>query len=353
MLHLCLVELASNALGDDLPVSPGATALDGSLGERVAGVELAGSPAGPAEVNVRVLVEGVELLAKHGQAAGVVGTAGLGEDGEALVGAEPVAEGGEGCDVVGGAGGGGAGAIGVEVLVDVEDEVVGAAVEVGDLVKSGGGAVVDEGAGVGPLVAGEEELVLGGAGLADGGDGGLDGRGPGVDGDIVLKESRSVRRREYRDAEAWSSHGDTYRLVHEAKGDLVVALVLGSNLRPKAGELSVSGTALANDLAVPAGVVVDVDNAESSAGGQAVLDLGVVDSPVGGAKGAADRLVDEELPADGDTEGVEAVVRDEVVHLVEAILAGSLAGARAASAISAAAEVETGDLCDVLAINRF
>lgn len=89
----------------------------------------------------------------------------------------------------------GAGAVGVEVLVDVEDEVVGGAVEVGDLVEGGGGAVVDEGAGVGPLVAGEEELVLGGAGLADGGDGGLDGRGPGVDGDIVL-EGESVRRKD-------------------------------------------------------------------------------------------------------------------------------------------------------------
>ena len=149
-----------------------------------------------------------------------------------------------------------------------------------------------------------------------------------------------------------SSQEDTYRLVHDAKGDLVVALVLGSNLRPKAGEVSVGGTALANDLAVPAGVVVDVDNAESCAGGQAVLDLLVVDSPVGGAEGAADLVVDEELPADGDAEGVEAVVLDEVVHLVEAILAGRKAGARVASAISAATEVKTGDLCAALAIDR-
>jgi hypothetical protein len=182
-LHLSLVELASNALGDDLPVSPAAAALDGSLSELVAGIELASRPAGPAEVDVRVLVEGIELLAQGGQAAGVVGTTGLGEDGLALVGAEPGAEGVESFDVIGGAGGVGAGAVGVEVLVDVEDQVVGAAVEVGDLGKSGGGAVVDEGAGVGPLVAGEEELVGGGAGL--------DGLGPGVDGDIVL-EGESV-----------------------------------------------------------------------------------------------------------------------------------------------------------------
>lgn len=149
-----------------------------------------------------------------------------------------------------------------------------------------------------------------------------------------------------------SSQEDAYRLVHDAKGNLVVALVLGGNLRPKAGEVSVGGTALANDLAVPAGVVVDVDNAEGSAGGQAVLDLLVVDSPVGGAEGAADLVVDEELPADGDTEGVEAIVLDEVVHLVEAVLAGCEAGARVASAIGAAAEVQTGNLCPMSAIDR-
>lgn len=96
---------------------------------------------------------------------------------------------------------------------------------------------------------------------------------------------------------------------------------------------------------------MDVDNAEGSAGGQAVLDLLVVDSPVSGAEGTADLVVDEELPADGDTEGVEAVVLDEVVHLVEAVLAGCEAGARVASAISTAAEVETGNLCAVLVID--
>jgi hypothetical protein len=196
MLNLSLVELASNALGDDLPVSPGAAALDGSLSELVAGVELASRPAGPAKVDVRVLVKGIELLAERSQAAGVVRATSLGEDGLALVGAEPGAEGVEGFDVVGGAGGVGAGAVGVEVLVDVEDQVVGAAVEVGDLGEGGGGAVVDEGAGVGPLVAGEEELVGGGAGLADGGDGSLDRLGPGVDGDIVL-EGESVQRKVY------------------------------------------------------------------------------------------------------------------------------------------------------------
>ena len=39
----------------------------------------------------------------------------------------------------------GAGSVGVEVLVDIEDEVGGAAVEVGYLREGGAGAVGDEG----------------------------------------------------------------------------------------------------------------------------------------------------------------------------------------------------------------
>jgi hypothetical protein len=58
------------------------------------------------------------------------------------------------------------------------------------------------------------------------------------------------------------------------------------------------------------------------------------------------------LPADGDAEGVEAVVLDEVVHLVETVLVGCKARATVASAIGTAAEVETGDLCGLLVIDR-
>lgn len=58
---------------------------------------------------------------------------------------------------------------------------------------------------------------------------------------------------------------NTHRLVHHAERNFVVALVLGGNLRPKAGELGVGGSALADDLAVPTCVVVDVDDAEGGA----------------------------------------------------------------------------------------
>jgi hypothetical protein len=148
--------------------------------------------------------------------------------------------------------------------------------------------------------------------------------------------------------------GKTYGLVHHTEGDLGVALVLGSNLRPKAGKLDVGRTALANNGAVPAAIVVEVDDAESSAGVQAALDLLIEDSPVGRAEGTADSVVDEVLPADGDTESVEAIVLDEVLHLIETGLARVGVAASAASTVGTAAEVETGDLYDmsVLDSNR-
>lgn len=187
------VELASNALGDDLLVGPAVAVLGGDLGELVASREHASGPTSPAKVDVRVLVNGIELLAKRSQAARVVRATGLSENGLALVGLEPSTKSVEGLNVVGGASGVGAGTVGVEVLVDVEDEVGGGAVEVLDFEESGTGAVRDESGSVGPLVTGEEDLVAGGAGLTDGGHGGLNGGGPGVDVDVVLKGNVSTR----------------------------------------------------------------------------------------------------------------------------------------------------------------
>jgi hypothetical protein len=189
-----LVELASNALGDNVLVGPLAAAEGRGLGKLVAGVEHTSRPAGPAKVDVGVLVHGIELLAEGLQAASIAGATGLGEDGLALVLLEPRAESLEDSDVVGGAGGVGAGSVGVKVLVHVEDEVGGAAVKVGDLGELIAGAVGDEGAGVGPLVAGKENLVLGGTSLADGGHGGLNGGSPALDVNIMLGEM-SVRTR--------------------------------------------------------------------------------------------------------------------------------------------------------------
>ena len=104
----------------------------------------------------------------------------------ALVLAQPVAEVCERIGVVGGAGGVGAAVVGVEVLVHVEDQVCGAAVEVGDFDQSSTGAVRDKGTRRGEVGAGEENLVASSTGLTDCGDGGLDGSGPCVDVQVML-----------------------------------------------------------------------------------------------------------------------------------------------------------------------
>lgn len=138
--------------------------------------------------------------------------------------------------------------------MDVEDEVVLRAVDVCDFGQGLGGAIVDEGGDVCPFVAWEEDGVVSvvGAGFADGRHSGLNGVGPGVNVDVVL--GLLVRR-------YWMCVGRTYWLVHDTKSNLGVVSVLGGDLGPERGELSVRWAALTNDLAVPSGVVVDIDDA--------------------------------------------------------------------------------------------
>lgn len=143
-----------------------------------------------------------------------------------------------------------------------------------------------------PVVTGQQNQVLSGTGLADGGDSSLDGSGPGVD---VLK---------------------IMGLVHDAESNLRLGSILSSQLRPDGSELGVGRTAAAaNNLTVPASVVVEVEDTKGSARVQAVGHLLIVLGEEGGVKGATEVLVDKVLPANGDAESVELVVLDEVVHL--------------------------------------
>ena len=139
----------------------------------------------------------------------------------------------------------------------------------------------------------------------------------------------------------------TYRLVHQAKGDLVVALVLRRNLRPKASELGVRRSSLANDPTVPTGVVVDVNDAKCSAGVQATLDLLVVRGPIVGVQCASEVVVEQELPSDRNAEGVQAVVFSKVLHLIDTDLAGIDDATGLAGSIDCAAEVKAGNLVQV------
>ena len=93
---------------------------------------------------------------------------------------------------------------------------------------------------------------------------------------------------------------------------------------------------------------MDVNNA-TSASSQARLDKRVVLLEIVLVDGARKDVVREELPADGQTEHVEAVVVDKVLHLARAVVAVVLeqrwpGGARGAVAVGVAAEVEAGDV---------
>jgi len=72
----------------------------------------------------------------------------------------------------------------VEVLVQFEDEIIGAAVRVLDFEKSSG--AIREAHGVGPVRWGEEDHLRCGAGATDGCDNGLRGGGPGVHVEVGL-----------------------------------------------------------------------------------------------------------------------------------------------------------------------
>ena len=125
--------------------------------------------------------------------------------------------------------------------------------------------------------------------------------------------------------------------VHKAESNLGLRSILGSKLAPDRSELSVGGTTTAaNNLAVPAGVVVEVEDTELGARVQAVGHLLVVLGKEGAVEVAAEVLVDEVLPANGDTEGVELVILDKVLHLgltggagVDVVTSGSTVGVHA------------------------
>lgn len=224
------VEDTGNALGDNGLILVGASTASGDLGKNIVGSKHTGRPTSPAEVDVRVGHEVVKHIADGSEARLVVGATGLGQQGLAAVAAEPRSELGEACNV-GGRGNAGvvcAAVVRVRVLVNVEDEVGLAAVEVGDLVEGGSGAVVDKqrrvcpgkrvncslylviyGPGNIPVVSGKKNHVLGGSCLADGGNSGLDGGSPGVD---VL---------------------EVVGLVHDGEGNLGLASILAGELRPK------------------------------------------------------------------------------------------------------------------------
>lgn len=132
-------------------------------------------------------------------------------------------------------------------------------------------------------------------------------------------------------------------LVHQAEHNVLLRLVLGSKLRPDIGELGVGGTALADDGAVPARVVVQVENAGRACGKTALNQL-VVRGEESCVKGSAERVLDHVLPAEGQTEDVQLVVASEVLHLGNTAGSGVYEAVVRASTGCVATEVEAGNV---------
>jgi hypothetical protein len=304
---------AAKALGSKRLISRAV----GRQSKHVALVESTSRPANVTKINIAVLVQASNSSTNIRLAASSVATTNLRQDSLTLVGAKPGSKGNERVlDVVAGALGVGTRVVAVEVTVHVEDDLVGRAVGVLDLEerRTAGGGEGTRGCVVG---SGDEDHLGLGTCLADGIYGGLGGVGPG-------------------------GHCEIVGLVHQAESDVLLRCVLGRDLGPDIGELVVSWAALADDLAVPAGVVVEVNEADG-AGGQAALDKLVVGSSDGGVKGTAELASSKMLPADGKTVYVELVILSEMLHLGDSVGTGVNVGSAAGSGC-VASEVETGNV---------
>ena len=182
-----LIELPSDALLDQRLVGPCASTQRRRLSKHIARVEHPGRPTRPSEEHITIAIERLQLLTDHGQAGAIRRpTTRLSQNSLPRVGPEIIAQRLERSHVVMSASSVRTAVVRVEVLMHVEDEVGGAAVEVGDFAESGSRAVLDvvrSGCVVG---AGKEDLLGGGAGFADGCHGGLDGGCPFVDVEVVL-----------------------------------------------------------------------------------------------------------------------------------------------------------------------
>ena len=163
-----------------------------------------------------------------------------------------------------------------------------------------------------------------------------------VEAQVVM--SRSCWRGLVRGWMNETDWGKAYRLVHYAKSDFRVALVLRCELGPETRELRIGRPALTNDSSVPAGVIVDIDDTQRGASVQAALHKLVVVTGVGRVQVPAQLAVDEVLPANRKTESVEVVVLDEMRHLVITGLAGWVGFGDGASPVCPTAEVETSDV---------
>lgn len=203
----------------------------------------------------------------------VHGCTGFRNNGLALVVPQPSREILKGLDVVGGALHVRSRVVDVEILVHVKVQQVGAVVGVCNGSEGSGASARHIRADTGKVGCGQQNHLRRGTGLSHGGDDLLAGLGPDVDVQIV-------------------------GLVHQAKDDLVVLLVVLGNLDPQVDKDIVVDASLADDAAIVPGKVVHVNHAVGAGDETGVNDL-VVGSPVELVQLAVHGVVGDELPCGG------------------------------------------------------
>ena len=247
-----------------------------------------GSPTNPAQPDIVIPVQVAELGTNVSKTASGVAAAGLGEHGFA---AHTAQIGRQWRELVGHAVGDALcrrAALTIEILMRLIDQFVIRPVVVYYAGQSRGRVGLEAADGV-VVGAGEEDHLGLGAVVTDGVDGVLDGGGPG-------------------------GHVEVVRLVHQAEDDVALRGVLLGELSPEIAKLVVRRSALADDAAVPAGVVVHVEDAEG-AGGETRLHELVVGAEEGCVERTAEVVVDKVRPSDGKAEEVEVVIGRKVLHL--------------------------------------
>lgn len=119
--------------------------------------------------------------------------------------------------------------------------------------------------------------------------------------------------------------------------------VLGCKLTPDRGELrSRRATTAADNSTIPASIVVQINDAQFSARVQAISDLGIVFGKEGAIEGTTESAANEILPSDRNTESVQLVIFDEVVHLI--LTGGRGVNVGTAVAVCVHSEIEAGDV---------
>lgn len=106
------------------------------------------------------------------------------------------------------------------------------------------------------------------------------------------------------------------RLVHETKDHTGIACVMCGKGLPQLCKVSISRTAgaLADDFAVPASIVVDINDAVAT-GIQACFHEGIVFGEIGWVERSTDHIVGQILPCNGQSVDVEPNVLREMLHL--------------------------------------